>query len=156
VLDRILRDIESLGLRPGLEVEVFRHLLRGRRTTSELVELIFGVDPSSSAFHSYYVRTWRAIRELEARGLISAPLLGKDKAYHLTKHGLGVLLGISGARNEISPAILCLTDYTIFASTIFLGVLAYFLGSPGEVAVIFVFLLGVSTSRLISKLRDVW
>ena len=155
-LDTTLRGIESLGLRPGLEMEVFRYLLKGRRTISELVELIYGAGPSSSEFHSYYVKTWRAIRELEARGLISAPLLGKDKVYHITSHGLGVLLQISEDKDKSRPGILSWTDYVVFASTIILGIAAYSLDRPDILSTVFVFSLGLSTSRLLSRLRGVW
>jgi hypothetical protein len=100
-LDRIVGGIHELGLRSSMEVEVVRQLLRGRRTISEIVQLVFGQDPSSPEFHSYYVRVWRAVRELEAKGLVSAPLLGREKPYHLTGHGLGVILRISGGQRQV-------------------------------------------------------
>ena len=95
-LDRIVGGIDELGLRSSMEAEVVRQLLRGRRTISEIVQLVFGQDPSSPGFHSSYVRVWRAVRELEAKGLVSAPLLGREKPYHLTGHGLGLILRILG------------------------------------------------------------
>jgi len=137
-------------------VEVLRQLLRGRRTISELVQLLFAVGPSSLDFHPYYVRTWRAVRELEARGLVSAPLLGKDKAYRLTQHGLGALLSLSEDRDKQGLGILSRTDHVVFASTIILGAATYILSRPGGLTAFFVFMLGVSTCRLISRLRSVW
>jgi len=154
-LEGILRNVESLGLTPGLESEVFRHLVRGRRTIPELVELAFGADPSSTDYHTYYVRTWRAVRELESRGLVSAPLLGKDKAYRLTKHGLAVLLRLSENR-KATRGILSMMDYALFASTMVLGAVAYLIARPGELTTVFVFMLGVSTCRLVLRVKEVW
>jgi len=155
-LEGILRNVESLGLRPGLEAEVFRQLVRGRRTISELVELVFGAGPSSPGFHAYYVRTWRAVRGMESRGLVSAPLLGKDKVYRLTTHGLRALLNLSEDTGRYRQGILSRTDYALFAATVVLGVMTYLLSRPGDLATIFVFMLGASTCRLMQRIRSVW
>lgn len=134
-----------------------RQLLRGRRTISELAELIFTTEPSSSDFHSCYVRAWRAVRELEAKGLVSTPVLGKDKAYRLTRHGLGVLMDISENHERIYHGIFSLWDAVLFTSTIGAGSVSYLLsGSSPFVMTVFVFLLGASTCKILISLRGVW
>jgi len=156
-LDGIVRDIQGLGLTSPIQTEVVRQLLRGRATISELTQIIFGVEPASQEFHPYYVRTWRAVRELEARGLVSAPLLGKDKAHRVTKHGLGVLLKISEKPARVYRRMVTRWDATLFASTILAGTLSYLLARPSSVLTpLFIFLLGASTCKMLTRLGEVW
>ncbi len=155
-LERLVRGIHSLGLKSGVQSEVLVHLLKGRRTITELVRLMFAVEPSCPQFHSYYVRVWRAVRELEARGMVSAPLFGKDKPYRLTRRGVEILLSAYQTRGEAPPRVVGAIDSLIFAATIALGISCYLL--PGDIwmPTAFTFLLGVSSCRLATRLWSVW
>lgn len=144
-------------MEPGIGMEVVRLLLRGRRTVPELVEAIYGVDRTSMEFHAYYMRVWRSIRELEAMGLVSAPLLGRDKGYRLTPHGLRVLLGLVAKGERRSSRVFSDADLACFAVTLGVGFLAGFVPlSPTLLGAAFIFLLGASTSRIASALGEVW
>ncbi len=156
-LDRVVRDLEALGVEPGVEIEIVRALLRGRRTVPELVETIYDLDHSSEDFHAHYMRVWRSVRELEARGIVSAPILGRDKAYRLTGHGLGLLLGISQGKRSTRTGIFSRPDVCLFALAFALG--ALYSADPGRFSpllLVFVFVLGVSTCRILVSLRGVW
>ena len=150
-VDRIFKNLASLGLRE-VEIEIFRHLLRGRRSVPELVELIFSTDRGSEHFHSQYMKLWRAIREMEARGLVSAPILGRDKSYHLTRHGYAVL----GSMGQLdSSGVLSRTDLLLFSLTVLIGLLA--LVRPVDFLVFSFFsLLGATSYRILMGLGSVW
>jgi len=97
------------------------------------------------------------MRELEARGIVSAPILGRDKPYRLTEHGLGLLLGVLQGRRRIRAGVFPRSDLSLFAATFVLGALyCLYPERLPAVLLIFVFLLGFSTSRILISLRGVW
>jgi len=154
-LEDVIKGIGRLGIGSEIQIEILRQLLRGRRTTSELVELIYGVKTPSPDFHTCYVKVWRGVRELEARGLVSAPVLGRDKTYRVTKNGLGVLLDISESRTLVYRGTLTRWDIILYASTFLMG--GFTLLQPSWVlSLVFVFLLGASSCKIIIRTKELW
>ena len=153
----MVQDLKILGVKPGVEIEIVRALLRGRRTVPELVEMIFNIDNSSAEFHAYYMRIWRSVRELEAKGLVSGPILGRDKAYRLTGYGLGVLLGLISKGEDRPKGIFLEVEIALFVLTFAIGILMVLVPvGTNLMGAFFVFMLGASTSRIFSALWGVW
>jgi hypothetical protein len=87
-----------------LETAVLENLAERRKTTEELVELIYLVTKEQESYPTYYMRVRRAAKKLQSRGLISAPLFGQTKPYRMTKHASEKLMAI-GTRRENIPMI---------------------------------------------------
>jgi len=113
---------EFRGLKLGmLEVEVLARLVDGRRTSNELVLEIYGTGRDRSGFIADYNRVRRALKNLERRGLVSAPILSKEKPYRLTQHGIASLTRIGGTKWP-SPMIIPLKDRALYLCSIALAI----------------------------------
>jgi hypothetical protein len=84
-----------------LEAEVMDRLMDGRRTAAELVEEIYELPKNNQGFEAAYRRIHRTLHALEGRGLVSTNLLGREKPYRLTPHGIAVLSSILPGMGEV-------------------------------------------------------
>ena len=98
-----------------LQIEIISHLMEGKRTATELVMEIYMIEPGQPDYQARYATVRRSLKDLEARGYASTNLLGRDKPYRLTRHGIAVICSIvpgdEGARvaGRADLAILGLT-----------------------------------------------
>lgn len=158
VISRIADSVHRLDLKSGLQTEVLREIVEGPRTVRELVQIIFGEDRDNPSFETHYARTRRALKQLEARGYVSAALFGREKPYRLTKHGERCLASL--AIGLPTPSVALPTDLGLFGATLFLGILnlvGQALGGPATSIVpsAFLLLLGLSLCRAFTILREV-
>jgi hypothetical protein len=149
----------NLGM---LEVEVLARLVDGRRTNNELVLEIYGTGKDRSDFTADYNRVRRALKNLERKGLVSTPLLSKEKPYRLTQHGIASLTRIGGTKWP-KPRIIPVKDRVLYASSIIFAV-ATVAVSRGEVlshpfdsilASVFLVTVGGSLVRMLETIRRV-
>ncbi len=146
-----------------LEVEVLARLVDGRRTVNELVLEIYGTWKDRSGFVADYNRVRRALKNLERRGLVSAPLLSKEKLYRLTQYGVASLTRIGGTQWS-NPRIIPVKDRVLYVCSIALAVAAVIV-SRGEIlpdpmhsylAGVFLISVGGSLVRMLETLRRVF
>ncbi len=146
------RKLAHLKLSP-LQCEILRELLEGSRTSSELTDSIFHSTYRDDDFPAYHARTVRAVRSLEARGLISKKkLLGREKPYGLTHHGAVRVASILPEMKD--PVVVSLKDGLLFAVALLIGVLAQLTGSR-QLVDFFWLLLGMTLVRSAQILRKV-
>ena len=162
---RIEKGVGSLrGVEVGdqLEVEIILKLLRGRKTVSELVDQIYGLERSDEGFGSSYTRVRRTIKKLESKGLVSTRIFGKEKPYRLTRYAIANMANIGGEEEQVS--IMPKEDILVYIITLGLSVpianLAFGwleLSDPviALVYACFFYFLGASSSRLIQTFRRV-
>jgi hypothetical protein len=127
-----------------LETEVLDHLLRGRRTGVELVDHIYGLHRGDPDFNASHLKIRRSLRNLEDRGIVSTNLFGREKPYHITRHGISVLASI--APETEPPRIIRVQEISIVGATTICGVVMLIysrgvLGKPELVPVLFAFAL---------------
>jgi len=96
-----IRHLREMELDSTLQAEVLEKLLDGKKTTEELVALIYKVPRESQAYQACYMRVRRAAKRLEEKGLTSRPLFGRDKPHKLTRLALERLLAINGHRGDV-------------------------------------------------------
>jgi DNA-binding PadR family transcriptional regulator len=154
----VVERIHLLGLRSGIETDILRELVSGRRTTKELVSVIFDEDPESSTYESHYAKIRRALKPLKAKGLITCSLFGREKIYRLTRHGELTLVRIAVGYPE--QRLIGRASYGLFLITFVLGLFSIigikFTGglAPAISATFFVFL-GASLLQTVLVLREV-
>jgi hypothetical protein len=151
-LSRAARRLSHLGLSP-LQAEVLRELVSGDRTIAEITDSVFGSRYTDKHFERYRNRVRRAVKGLEREGVISKKrLLGRDKPYGLTHHGLARITSISpGTKN---PKIYCKKDLVLFSASTAIGILAIVVGHL-YTTVLFAFLLGAAAIRALQILWKV-
>ncbi len=115
-LRRALQQLRSLDLATPLQTEIVEKLLEGRRSLPELVELIYQESSGSPEYKAYYMRVRRAADHLQARGLVSTKLFGKNKPYRLTRYGVEMLTPIAG--EKIRYRLLPRKDAALYSATI--------------------------------------
>jgi hypothetical protein len=149
-LSRAARRLSHLGLSP-LQAEVLRELVNGDRTIAEITDSVFGSRYTDEYFERYRNRVRRAVKGLEREGIVSKKrLLGRDKPYGLTHHGLARITSISpGTKN---PAIYGWQDLLLFSVSIASAVLA-FVVEHHYTTILFAFLLGATVVR---SLQILW
>lgn len=173
-----IRVLDDLGYASELEREILRRLIEGRRTTTELVELIYGTPRDEDGFHADYMKARRAVRRLENKGFVTTNLLGRDKPYRLTTYGLETLYALAqigarpnGQKEPTAPprlpgrGLVDRWDLVVYALTLFTGILALFFATqstqPGEAirvflpSGLFLMLLGASLTRMLMTMRRV-
>jgi len=114
-----VRRLRELDL-TTLEAEVLIRLMDGKRTAAELVDDIYGQRRGEVGYEASRKRTQRALKNLERRGFVSTRILGRDRPYRMTKHGIAVLASI--ALEEVIPNTISLAHIGVFTITILLGV----------------------------------
>jgi hypothetical protein len=92
----------------------------GRKSTAEIVELVYGLRKGDDGFKSCYSRVGRAIRRLESKGLVSRRLLGRDKPYRLTQLAITNLARIGGEEQQM--ALVPKIDLATYVGTLSLGI----------------------------------
>ncbi len=99
--------LKGLEIGDELGVEIMAQLVEGKKTPAEIVERVYGLQNPDEGFISSYGRVWREIRRLEAKGLVSRKLFGKDKPYRLTQLAIVNLARIGGEEQQrsIIPSI---------------------------------------------------
>jgi hypothetical protein len=161
--EKVLADVRKLrkidlGI---LEAEILGSLIDGRKNISELVEHIYGISPSGEGYNASRLRVRRALRHLEKRGIVSTQILGRDKPYRITQHGIGVLANIS-PDVEVDK-VLARLEVVAIVSTMLVGLMMWMI-SRGVIVEIdfnisqvlfaaFFTLFGLSLGALIRVLR---
>jgi hypothetical protein len=103
------------------QVSIVRELLGGRRTSSELVEAVYGVRRGELGFDSCYTRIRRAVADLESKGFVSRRLFGRDKPYYLTQLAVVRLTRIAKAAPRGRYALLPRIDIVIYTAAVALA-----------------------------------
>jgi len=88
VESKIARSMKTLmegELKDIAQAGIVRELLSGSRTSSELVESLYGLKRGDEGFQSYYTKIRREIADLESRGFVSRRLFGRERPYRLTQ-----------------------------------------------------------------------
>ena len=156
-------NLRGLEIGDELGTEILYQLVDGRKTTSEIVELIYGLRSDDEGFKTSYGKVRREIRRLESKGLISRRLLGRDKPYRLTEFAVANLARIGGQEKQLSlvpwydvtiylmtlllstPVLLQVTDLVQFPEAIHVGLFTCL-----------AFLLGASSVEILRTLRRVF
>jgi len=147
------------------QVSIVRELLDGRRTSSELVEAVYGVRRGDLGFDSCYTRVRRAVADLESRGFVSRRLFGRDKPYYLTQLAIVRLTRMAKVAPRGRYALLPRVDIGVYLSAVALaGVCAMassgFLSLPEGPWFLIIFsaallLSGTALTRLVETLKQV-
>ncbi len=155
-----MNELKNLDL-SLLQAEVLAHLVEGKKTVTELCQMIYGVEPFDPSFEMYYARVRRAARNLKHRGLISTPLLGKEKPYRLTNHGILQMASL-GIALEKRQKLIGLDEVLVFLSVAALGLSSILVPSRPDaenvVALLRAFLalsVGVALTRIWGIFRKV-
>ncbi len=156
--------LADLGFGSELQREILRRLIEGRRTITEVVELIFHTSRSDAGFHADFMKVSRAMRRLENRGFVATNIFGRDKPYRLTTHALETLYYL-GQPGEARQRLVQKRDVTVYVSTLMAGaaILASIWNSPKLPEPVWVFLpasfflilVGISLCRMASMMRRV-
>jgi len=134
-----------------LQAEILVQLMDGNRTMAELTLSIFHSDYRQDSFQTYRNRVRRAVRNLEKRGLVSKKrILGRDKPYGLTHHGVAKVASIVPDMPE--PMIFGRKDLVLLVLTILAGFAAWLMPYPHGTSV-FALLLGMTAVR---SLQILW
>jgi len=158
-----VKKLSTLGLASELQTEILRHLIDGRRSITELVQLIFHTSKDDQAFDAEYMKVTRAIRKLENKGLVATRIFGRDKPYRLTSHAIETLY-YRGRPGE-SSQLVSIKDLAIYSSTLIAGAatLSLIWGLDPSTRArwvalssgAFLYLLGVSSCRIVNLMRRV-
>lgn len=103
------------------QVCIVRELLDGRRTSSELVDAVYGIRRGDLGFDSCYTRVRRAVVDLESRGFVSRKLFGRDKPYHLTQLVIVRLTRMAKIAPRGRYALLSRTDIAVYVAAVALA-----------------------------------
>ena len=151
-LSRTVRKLAHLSLSP-VQTEVLKELMNGNRTMAELTLVIFNSRYTDERFEAYHSRTKRAVKSLEKQGLVAKRrLLGRDKPYGLTHHGMARIVSIIPDLKE--PAVIQRLDLVLFPATCLIGIAALYTLDRVTTNV-FSLLLGITLVRAIGILRRI-
>lgn len=157
-LERLAAALDSLEVEGPLQAQVIQELLAGSRTIGEVTQALYGVGRGEQGFPSTYMRVRRAIKRLESKGYVSAPLLGRDKPYRLTRLGSQAIAGVLSERPLIERGTF---RGFILGTTLMIG-LATMLpqvfpaSARAQLSALFFVLLGMSIMVSISWASEVW
>ncbi len=155
--------LKGLEIGDELAVEIMAQLVEGKKTPAEIVERVYGLQNPDEGFISSYGRVWREIRRLEAKGLVSRKLFGKDKPYRLTQLAIINLARIGGEEQQRS--VIPRIDLVPYLGTVGTAVTAALQGQgllqlPQQGTQVLLVLLclfvGVSFCRLLESIRRVY
>jgi hypothetical protein len=145
-----------------IQTEILIRLADGRRTATELSVQIYGNDANNPSAETYYARIRRAARDLQRRGFVSTPLLGRDKPYRLTEHGILQIASLGNSARS-SPSIIGYKDIISLLSVLALGLLSLLLSDTSPPATIgfassslFFVAVGISLTRLYLIVKKVF
>ena len=154
--------LRGLDVGDVLFIEILAQLVDGRKSSTEVVELIYGLRKGEEGFISCYSRVSREIKKLESRGLVSRKMFGRDKPYRLTELAITNLARIGGEERQL--ALVEKTELAVYLATIALALpiasQTLNLWELGDVVTAtifpsFCFFLGFSCSKVIQTLRRV-
>jgi hypothetical protein len=154
--------LRGLEIGDELAIEILAQLVDGRKSTAEIVELIYGLRKGDDGFISCYSRVGREIKRLESKGLVSRQLFGRDKPYRLTELAVTNLARIGGEEKQL--ALILKSELVIYLVTVSLAVPIasqtlnlWQLGDLVTAAIFpcFCFFLGFSCSKVLQTLRRI-
>jgi hypothetical protein len=155
--------LKGLDLGDELGVEILSQLVEGRKSASEIVELIYGLRRGDEGHKSCHGRVSREIRRLESKGLVSRVLFGREKPYRLTELAVINLARIGGHEKQVP--IVPMVDVVMYISTVGSAVPLVLLVTgwiqlsqivAGGLSCWFCLLLGVSLTRFAQAFRRVF
>ena len=158
-----ISNLRGLEIGDELGVEILSQLVEGRKSTSEIVELVYGLKHNDDGYKSSHARIGREIRKLESKGLVSRSLFGKEKPYRLTELAVINLARIGGKERQL--AVIPRIDIAVYSLTAGLSLLEgsqaaglLQLSETQTIALLVVlsFFLGISTVELLRTLRRVF
>ncbi len=165
--ENVARSVSQLArtdLRDVLQAEILLELMKGKRTTNELVEAIYHLGSEHPGYRTCYTRISRNLADMRSRGYVSRRLLGKEKPYRMTPLAVAKISAIKGVTGANRTMIFPRTDIMIYALSILLGIAsAMFSERVGTtntdlfpfVFSSFLFTSGVAATRLFEALRSV-
>jgi hypothetical protein len=151
--------LEGMDVYKPLEDDILRQLTKGRRTVSELTEIIYGVDRQNVEYYAYYMKITRAMKALQRRGYVVSNIFGRDKPYRLTPYAAVKMIDVELlGKGLISPL-----DALTYIVTAALGLLNIvmagqsWLTTPLTIALytVFIFFAGYSSRLLWSTIKRV-
>ena len=151
-------------LKDVLQAEILLELMKGQRTTNELVEAVYHVSPDNPGYRTCYTRVGRNLADMRSRGYVSRRLLGKEKPYRMTPLAVARISAIRGVAGTDRTKIFPREDIVIYALSILLGVASLVFseqvgGSNSDwfpvVFSCFLFTSGAAVTRLYDSLRSV-
>ncbi len=98
-----------------VQVGIVRELLSGSRTSSELVETIYGVRRGDEGFQSHYTRIRREIADLESKGFVSRRLFGRNRPYRLTQLAVARLTRMANVNTTWGAVLIPRRDLLIYS-----------------------------------------
>ena len=175
-LSKALSDLESqiagsmktlveAELKDLAQVGIVRELLSGNRTSSEIVDALYGVRRGDEGFQSHYTKIRREIADLESKGFVSRRLFGRDRPYRLTQLAVARLTRMANVGPTWSTSLVPRLDLFVYGAAVCLaGICA--LGSmdilslpPGPSFLVLLstalFLGGIAFTRFVETLRRV-
>jgi len=154
--------LKGLDVGDVLSIEILAQLVGGRKSITEIVELIYGLRKGDGGFISSYSRVSREIKKLESKGLVSRKIFGQNKPYRLTELAITNLARIGGEQNQM--VLVQRSELAIYLATIALALPIasqtlniWQLGDlvTSTIFPTFCFLLGFSCSKVLQTLRRV-
>lgn len=137
-------------LESPLQIQIIACLLEGRRTATELTHQIYG-SGDRGEMKTDYARVRRELKRLESRGFVAgASLFSRERPYRLTRHGTSSLFGLAGL---VDCALLPRKDLLLhLATALLLFALIAIPNLPGWLHLLFAFMSGASTVRVMALL----
>ncbi len=117
-ISRSMKTLMEGELRDLAQVTIVRELLSGSRTSSELVEVVYGVRRGDEGFQSYYTKIRREIADLESRGFVSRRLLGRHRPYRLTQLAVARLTSMANLQPTWSTSLVPLLDRVVYLAAL--------------------------------------
>jgi len=157
-LERLAEALDTIEIDGSLQARILQELVSGKKTVSELTDIIYGLGRGDKGFPSSYMRARRAAKRLESKGFISAPLFGRDKPYRLTRIGSQAVAGVLTSRPRSERRSV---RALIIATTLLLGAIDFLYNgmSPSlsaQVSTAFFVFLGMSIMVAFSWISEVW
>ena len=159
---RAIDDLAEANLSNAVQVRLVQELLQGRRTTTELVKMLYGLGRGDPGFSTHYYRIGLELRELESRGIVWRRPFGKDRPYALTQVGLARLTAIKGARRKLETKAVTKLDFAAYLAMVLMGAIGSWMrnSSIGEdylpvIVTLFFVATGFALSRFVESIRRV-
>jgi hypothetical protein len=157
-LERLAEALDTIEVDGSIQARILQELVSGQKTVSELTGIIYGLGRGEKGFPSSYMRVRRAAKRLESKGFISAPLIGRDKPYHLTRIGSEAVAGVLTSRPHAERRSV---RAIIIAMTLVVGAINFLVKSlspelSAHVSTAFFILLGMSIMVAFGWISEVW
>lgn len=164
VLDKAARSLDRLEKRALGKPRILALLLERDRSVGDLVAVVYNKRYDQEGFRRLYMRVSRRLKSLQAEGMVSRALFGKEKRYAITHRGRKALSdsiahrGLVSARAGLEPV--WSRSRTVLVVSMFLVLFLFFaLDSPAGLHMVlgyaFFLLLGVGITVAVYALREV-